>query len=44
MRVCVAEILHDALQQLNLRFPELDDAGMEKLAELKAQLLAEEEA
>ena len=43
MRVCVAEILLEAMQGLHLTFPVLDEAGLEKLAGLKAQLLAEEE-
>jgi PPK2 family polyphosphate:nucleotide phosphotransferase len=43
MRVCVAEILLEALQGLNLSFPDVGEAGMAKIAELKASLLAEEE-
>ena len=43
MRVCVAEILLEAMQDLNLSFPVLDENGIKKLEKLKAQLLAEDE-
>ena len=41
LRLAVAEILVDALERLDLRFPEVSDADRERLGEMRALLEAE---